>query len=62
MKTKYNKLYEDKIPEIIRTSGNQCEISTLNDAEYIKALREKLVEEVNEAAITLRVRRRHRQT
>ena len=51
MKTQHNKLVRDKIPEIIRTSGNQCEISTLNDAEYIKALREKLVEEVNEAAI-----------
>ncbi len=48
---KHNKLVRDKIPEIIRTSGNQCEISTLNDAEYIEALRQKLVEEAQETAI-----------
>ncbi len=47
---KHNKLVRDKIPEIIRTSGNHCEISTLNDAEYIEALRQKLVEEAKEAA------------
>ena len=50
MRTEYNKLVRDKIPEIIRNSGNHCEISTLNGAEYIKALRQKLVEEANEAA------------
>ena len=50
MKTKYNKLVRDKIPEIIRASGNQCEVSILSNIEYIKALRQKLVEEANEAA------------
>lgn len=50
MKIEHNKLIRDKIPEIIRNSGNQCEISTLNDAEYIEALRQKLVEEAREAA------------
>jgi predicted house-cleaning noncanonical NTP pyrophosphatase (MazG superfamily) len=47
----HNKLVRDKIPEIIRASGNQCEISTLNDAEYIEALRQKLIEEAREVAI-----------
>ncbi len=50
MRTEHNKLVRDKIPEIIRTSGNQCEVSTLNDAEYIEALCQKLVEEAQEAA------------
>jgi predicted house-cleaning noncanonical NTP pyrophosphatase (MazG superfamily) len=50
MKTEHNKLVRDKISEIIRASGNQCEISTLNDAEYIEALKQKLVEEAKEAA------------
>ena len=50
-RTKHNKLVRDKIPEIIRDSGNQCEISILNDTEYIKALRQKLVEEAEETAI-----------
>ena len=50
MRTEHNKLVRDKIPEIIRASGNQCEVSTLNNAEYIEALRQKLVEEAKEAA------------
>lgn len=50
MRTKHNKLVRDKIPNIIRTSGNQCEISVLLDEEYIEALGQKLVEEANEAA------------
>lgn len=51
MRIKHNKLVRDKIPEIIRDSGNNCEISILDDAEYIQALRNKLIEEANEAAI-----------
>ena len=50
-KTEHNKLVRDKIPEIIRNSGNQCETATLSNLNYIEALREKLVEEANEAAI-----------
>ena len=49
MRTEHNKLVRDKIPEIIRNSGNQCETTTLDNAEYIKALRQKLVEEAREA-------------
>jgi predicted house-cleaning noncanonical NTP pyrophosphatase (MazG superfamily) len=51
MKTEHNKLVRDKIPEMIRTSGNQCEILVLNDVEYIEALKQKLIEEAKEAAI-----------
>ncbi|MDJ0903535.1 MAG: nucleoside triphosphate pyrophosphohydrolase [Xenococcus sp. MO_188.B8] len=51
MKTEHNKLVRDKIPDIIRASNNQYEILTLSDAEYIDALKQKLLEEANEAAI-----------
>ena len=50
MRTEHNKLVRDKIPKIIRNSGNRCEITTLDDAEYIKALKRKLVEEAQEVA------------
>ena len=50
MRTEHNKLVRDKIPEIIRDSGNQYETTTLSNLDYIKALRQKLVEEANEAA------------
>lgn len=52
MKTQYNKLVRDKIPDIIRNCGHQCEIFVLNDNEYIEALRQKLVEEAGEVAIS----------
>jgi predicted house-cleaning noncanonical NTP pyrophosphatase (MazG superfamily) len=45
-----NKLVRDKIPEIIRQSGNQCASATLSEGEYLEALRQKLIEEANEAA------------
>ena len=51
MRTEHNKLVRDRIPEIIRNSGNQCETITLSNLDYIKALRNKLVEEAQEAAI-----------
>lgn len=51
MKIQHNKLVRDKIPDIIKNSDNQCEISILNDDEYIEALRQKLVEEAKETAI-----------
>lgn len=44
----YNKLIRDNIPEIIKANGQKAKISTLNDDEYIKALNDKLLEEVNE--------------
>lgn len=46
----YNKLVRDRIPEIIRTSGRDCGTKIMSDAEYIQALRDKLIEEAQEAA------------
>ena len=43
-------LVRDRIPEIIRKSGNECEVAVLSDAEYRQALRQKLIEEAAEAA------------
>jgi predicted house-cleaning noncanonical NTP pyrophosphatase (MazG superfamily) len=51
VKTEHNKLVRDKIPEIIRNSGNQCETTILSNLDYIEALRDKLVEEAKETAI-----------
>jgi predicted house-cleaning noncanonical NTP pyrophosphatase (MazG superfamily) len=50
MRKKYNKLVRDFIPEIIRQSGNQCEVAIMSEAEFSQALREKLLEEAQEAA------------
>lgn len=50
MKKEYNKLVRDRIPEIIRQSGIECEIAILSDAEYCQALRQKLLEEATEVA------------
>jgi predicted house-cleaning noncanonical NTP pyrophosphatase (MazG superfamily) len=48
MRQNYNKLVRDKIPDIILSSENQCEIAILSNSEYIQALKEKLLEEVRE--------------
>ena len=50
MGKEYNKLVRDRIPEIIRQSGMECEIAVLSDAEYCQALRQKLIEEAAEVA------------
>ena len=50
MEKKYHKLVRDRIPEIIRQSGNECEVVILSDSEYRQALRQKLIEEAGEAA------------
>jgi predicted house-cleaning noncanonical NTP pyrophosphatase (MazG superfamily) len=46
----YHKLVRDRIPEIIRKSGNECEFVILSEAEYRQALLQKLIEEAGEAA------------
>ncbi len=50
MEKEYNKLVRDRIPEIIRQSGIECETTVLSDAEYCQALRLKLIEEAGEVA------------
>jgi len=47
-KTTYNKLVRDMIPEIIEAEGKKAVVETMDDESYIKLLKEKLVEELNE--------------
>jgi len=44
----YNKAIRDKIPEIIKKSGFDCNLKTLSDEEFLTELEEKLVEEFDE--------------
>jgi predicted house-cleaning noncanonical NTP pyrophosphatase (MazG superfamily) len=44
----YHKAIRDKIPEIIRKSGNQCEVKKISDIEFLIALEKKLHEELTE--------------
>ncbi|MBR8838171.1 MAG: nucleoside triphosphate pyrophosphohydrolase [Stigonema ocellatum SAG 48.90 = DSM 106950] len=50
MRKDYNKLVRDRIPEIIRRHGRECEVMEMSQSEYCQALREKLIEEAQEAA------------
>lgn len=45
---RYNKLVRDKIPEIIRAEGKECEVKIAEDKEKYELLEKKLMEEVNE--------------
>ena len=44
----YDKIVRDKIPNIIRNSGKECEVETVSDAIALEYLYKKLIEEVNE--------------
>ena len=44
----YNKLVRDRIPDIIKASGNTCTTEILSDAEYLRRLDAKLDEELAE--------------
>ena len=44
----YHKLVRDKIPEIIENDGKKCITRALSQEEYLKELRRKLDEEVQE--------------
>lgn len=44
----YNKLVRDKIPEIIKADGKECEIEIASKCERQELLEKKLMEEVNE--------------
>ncbi len=48
MITKYHKLVRDKIPEIIRESGQSCCAEELSPQEYLLMLEQKLGEELAE--------------
>ncbi|MBW4578360.1 MAG: nucleoside triphosphate pyrophosphohydrolase [Tildeniella nuda ZEHNDER 1965/U140] len=58
MKTVFHKLVREaseerlrqRIPEIIRTAGQECAVETMNEEAFHQALRAKLVEEAQEAA------------
>ena len=45
---KYNKAIRDKIPQIIESSGKNCNVKKLSDSEFLAELEKKLVEELNE--------------
>jgi predicted house-cleaning noncanonical NTP pyrophosphatase (MazG superfamily) len=47
---RYNKLIRDRIPEIITAEGKQFDIEIMPKQEYEQSLRQKLVEEAQEAA------------
>jgi predicted house-cleaning noncanonical NTP pyrophosphatase (MazG superfamily) len=44
----YNKLVRDKIPQIIESKGKKFSAKVLNDEDYIKYLKEKAYEEMDE--------------
>jgi predicted house-cleaning noncanonical NTP pyrophosphatase (MazG superfamily) len=44
----YNKAIRDKIPEIIKLSGKNCDVKKLNDSEFLVELEKKLIEELTE--------------
>ncbi len=45
---KYNKAIRDKIPQIIKSSGKNCNVKKLDDSEFLIQLEKKLVEELTE--------------
>ena len=47
-KITYNKLIRDRIPEIIDKAGKKYQITALPQIGFIKALKQKLVEEAQE--------------
>lgn len=44
----YNKLVRDKIPEIIKAAGSECEIEIASEEDKYKLLENKLKEELEE--------------
>ncbi|EHQ36177.1 nucleoside triphosphate pyrophosphohydrolase [Methanoplanus limicola] len=42
------KAVRDKIPEIIRNSGEECQTKVLSDEDFYEVMKEKLTEEVEE--------------
>jgi predicted house-cleaning noncanonical NTP pyrophosphatase (MazG superfamily) len=50
MRREYNKLVRDRIPEIIMHEGRKFSTEVMTKEEYVRALKDKLVEEAQEAA------------
>ena len=48
MRKNYDKAVRDKIPDIIKESGNSCNIKKLSNDEFLSELEKKLREEVEE--------------
>ena len=48
MRKNYDKAVRDKIPDIIKESGNSCNIKKLSNDEFLPELEKKLREEVEE--------------
>ena len=48
MKSVYNKLVRDRIPEIIEAQGKLCTVEILTDEEYLRMVDAKLDEELAE--------------
>lgn len=46
----YNKLVRDRIPDIIRADGRDCQIEIMSKSDYQQALLAKLMEEAQEVA------------
>lgn len=46
----YQKLVRDRVPEIIKASGRNCDYRTLSNAEVLLALQDKLLEKANNFA------------
>ena len=44
----YNKAIRDKIPEIIKESGKNCNVKKLDNSEFLIRLKKKIVEELEE--------------
>jgi predicted house-cleaning noncanonical NTP pyrophosphatase (MazG superfamily) len=53
MKEEYKKLVRDRIPEIIREAGKECETEIFSEIQYRFALRDKLIEEALEVKAVL---------
>jgi predicted house-cleaning noncanonical NTP pyrophosphatase (MazG superfamily) len=48
--TRHHKLIRDQIPAIIEAAGKECGVEVLSDADYLRALRQKLIEEAKEVS------------
>lgn len=46
--TTFNKAVRDRIPEIIRSKGGECDVTVLSDEQFLVELEKKLGEEIKE--------------